>query len=115
MVDLLPEALEDLLAYGAVALGALGVVADHEPVAVGAVVDPDLLDAQVPGDGVVAALATERGARFLAVGAELLSDDVVSAATLQVAAVALGAEARGRAPRSHARGSNRASRRGPCG
>src|SRR5665811_1870858 len=114
-MELRSEALEDLLAHRAVALGALGVVADHEPVAVGAVVDPDLLDAQVPGDGVVAATATERGARFLAVGAELLSDDVVPAATLQVAAVALGAEAAVEHPRSRARGSNRASHRGPCG
>ena len=88
-----PEALEDLFAYRAVAFGALGVVADHEPVTVGAVVDPDLLDAQVARDGVVAALAGECRACFLAVGAELLSDDVVPAATLQVAAVALGAEA----------------------
>ena len=66
-MDLLPEALEDLFAHQLVALRAFGVVADHEPVAVGAVVDADLLDAQVPRDCVVAALAGERRVGLLAV------------------------------------------------
>ena len=92
MVDLLAQTLEDLLAHRPVALGAFGVVADHEPVTVGGVVDPDLLDAQVPLDGVVAPLAGERGVRFLGVSAELLTDDVVPACALQVAAVALAGE-----------------------
>ena len=92
MVDLLSEAIEDLLAHHLVALRAFGVVADHEPVAVGAVVDPDLLDARVPRDRAVVALAGERGVGFLAVGAEFLADDVVTATELQVAAVALGSE-----------------------
>jgi hypothetical protein len=67
-------------------------VADHEPVAVGAVVVPDLLDAQVALNSVVAALARERGTGFLAVGAQLLADDVVAATALQMAAVTLGSK-----------------------
>ena len=91
-MDLLSEAVEDLLAHQLVALSAFGVVADHEPVAVGAIVDADLLDTQVARHRVVAALAGERRACFLTVRAQLLADDVVTAATLQVAAVALGGE-----------------------
>jgi hypothetical protein len=62
-------------------------VADDEAVAQRGVVDHDLLDAQIAGDGVVAALARERGLGLLAVAPELLAEDVVSAGALQVAAV----------------------------
>ncbi len=58
--DLCLQAAEDLFADRGVAAGAVGVVADDEPVAGGAVVDADLLDAQVARDGVVAALAGQR-------------------------------------------------------
>ena len=92
MVDLLLEALDDLLADRAVALGPLGVVADYEPVANGAFVDADLLDTEVALHGVVAPLAGERRVGFLAVGAQLLADDVVPATALQVAAVLLAGE-----------------------
>jgi len=75
---------EDLLAHRLVALGALGVVADDEAVAGDAVVDPDLLDAQVALNDVVAALTGERRLRLLGVGAELRADDLVPAGALQV-------------------------------
>jgi len=83
VLDLGEQLLADLL----IALGLLGVVADHESVAHRAVVDDHLLDAQVAGDGVVAALAGERGVGFLVVATELLAEDVVPARPLQVAAV----------------------------
>src|SRR5262249_14790760 len=78
------------LAHGGVALGGLGVAADDEPLGRGPVVlagHPDLLDPQVPGDRVVAALPGQRRGG-LAVGvAELLGVDVVPAAPGQVGAV----------------------------
>ena len=61
------QAGEDALADLLVALGAFGVVADHEAVAHGAVVDADLLDAQAAVDEVVAALARQRRLRLGAV------------------------------------------------
>jgi hypothetical protein len=67
-------------------------VADHEPVTLDTVVEPDLLDTQVPRDGLVAPLVGERRLGLLAVGAQILADDVVPAGALQVAAVALGAK-----------------------
>ena len=46
--DLLLELRDELLADYPVALGLLGVAADHEPVAHRALVDPDLLDLKLP-------------------------------------------------------------------
>src|SRR5439155_26050493 len=86
--DLVPQAGEDALAQPLITVGALGVVADDEAVAHGAVVDAHLLDAQAAVDDVVAALAGQRGVRLGAVGAQLLADDVVAAGALQGAAVA---------------------------
>ncbi len=91
--DALAQAGEDLLAHDLVAAGALGVAADHEAVAVGALIDADLLDAQVACHGVVAALAGERGPSLLGAMTELFADDVVAAAALQVAAIALALKA----------------------
>ena len=62
-------------ADGGVALGCVGVVADHEPLVVA---DPDFLDPQVPGDFLVAALPGQRGPDLGGAGAELLPDDVVA-------------------------------------
>ena len=72
--------------------GTLGVVADDEAVAHHAVVDAHLLHAQVVRDEAVAALSGEGGLRLYLIGAELLADDVVPAATLEVATVVRGAK-----------------------
>ncbi|MGO9960146.1 MAG: hypothetical protein ACLP50_29920 [Solirubrobacteraceae bacterium] len=50
------------------------------------------IDTEVALNGVVAALAGERGVDFLTVRAQLLADDVVSATASQVAAVVLRGE-----------------------
>ena len=75
------------MAHEAVALGLLGVVAHHQAVAHGGVVDDDLFDPQVPSHGAVAALAGQRRLGLVAVAAELLADDVVPAGALQVCSV----------------------------
>ena len=67
-----------------VALGALGVVADDEPLVLG---DPHFLDLEVPRDVLVAALPGQGGGRFGGAGAQPLADDVAAAAVAQVAAV----------------------------
>ncbi len=73
-----------------VASGGFGVVADDEPVT--RVVDFDFLDLHVVGDGGVAALAGQGRFDLGRAGAQLLADDVVPAAALQVAAVVGGGE-----------------------
>ena len=85
--DRVLELGDQLVADGLVALGLVGVAADHEAVAHRAVVDAHLLDLEVAGYGLVAALAGQRRKRFLGVGAQLLADDVVPAGALQVAAI----------------------------
>ena len=82
------------LADGGVAVGLLGVVADDEPLLLG---DADLLDAQVVGHLLVAALARQGRGRLGRPGAQLLADDVVVVALAEVAAVLL----RGEAPAGH--------------
>ena len=84
---------DELVADMLVALGLFGVAADHEAVTHRAVVQHDLLDLQVARNGAVAALARERRSGFLGVAAQLLADDVVPAAALQVAAVLRGLKA----------------------
>jgi len=57
------EVGDEPLPHGGVTLGGLGVVADHEPLGPDPVApgrSPHLLDPQVPGHGVVAALAGQR-------------------------------------------------------
>src|SRR5262249_10361799 len=71
---------DHLRADGGVADGLVGVEADDEPVP--GVREPDLLDLQVPGDGLVAALPGQGGGRPGGAGAELLPDDVGAAALL---------------------------------
>ncbi|MFH9969885.1 hypothetical protein ACH4PR_53315 [Streptomyces mirabilis] len=73
---------DQLLAGGGIALGLVGVVTDDE--AVVGVGDLDLLDAHVVGQGLVAALAAERGLDLGRVGAELLAEDVVAAVALLI-------------------------------
>ena len=81
-----------------VAGGGLGVVAHHEPLGAGPVggaaagCDPDLLDAQVVGDVVVAAGAGQRGGGLGVGVAQLLGVDVVPAAAGQLGAVGGGGE-----------------------
>ena len=87
--DQLLELGEQLGTDVRVALGAVGVVADHEPFGVG---DLHLLDPHVLRDGGVAALARQGGLDLRAVGAELLADDVGVIALAQVAAVGIGGE-----------------------
>jgi len=71
-------------AHMGVAAGGLGVEADHEPFMVA---DPHFLDAHVPGDIGVAALAGQRGLDLGRSGAQFLPDDVVVIPRSQVAAV----------------------------
>jgi hypothetical protein len=84
------ELVDECLADGLIADCFVGVVADHEAVAHHAVVDADLLDAQVAGDLVVAALPGQRGCSLLVVAPQLLADHVVPAGALQVAAALSG-------------------------
>ena len=67
------RALDVKLAAILVAGGAVGVVADHEPLGLG---DPDFLDPHVVGDLGVAALARQRGLDLRGVRPQLLPDDV---------------------------------------
>jgi hypothetical protein len=76
-----------LIADGGVARGRVGVAADHEAVALGAVLDHHVLDGQVAGHGVVAALAHQRRLGLRGIAARLLAQHVVAARTLQIAAV----------------------------
>ncbi len=76
-----------MVADGLVAFCLVGVAADDEPVAHHCVVDDDFFDLEVVGDGVVAALAGQRRGGFGGAAAEFLTDDVVPAGSLQVAAV----------------------------
>src|SRR6266567_533088 len=88
-VDQLLELGDQAGADGGVPLGALGVVADDEPLVLG---DPHLLDLEVAGDVLVPSLPGQGGLRFGGAGAELLPDDVVVPAFAQVAAVLRGGE-----------------------
>jgi hypothetical protein len=63
------------------------VAADDEAVAHRAVVEADLLDLEVAGHDVVAALAREGGLRLGALAPQLLAGDGVAARALEVAAV----------------------------
>src|SRR5512135_2811394 len=83
------------LADQPVPLGLLGVVADGEPLGSFAGIlagHPDLLDPQVPGDLVVAALPGQRRGSLAVRVAELPGVDVVPAAPAQVGAVRGGGE-----------------------
>jgi hypothetical protein len=83
-----------------VTVGLFGVVADHEPHRPGTVVavpdpaggDVDLLDPQVPGDGLVPAGAGQRGGGLDVGVPQLLGVDVVPAAAGQVGPVRRGGE-----------------------
>ena len=85
--ELLLEARNRLLAAGAVAVGLAGVARDDEALARGAVADDHLLDGDVVGDDVVAALALERQPGLRGPGAQLHPGDVVAAGALEVAQV----------------------------
>lgn len=80
------EPFNKLAADRGVAFGLFGVVTGHEPVPCGAVVDPDFLDPHVVTDLVVAARSCQCCGGF-GVPADLLADDVVPAASLEVPAV----------------------------
>src|SRR6266511_808059 len=77
-------------ADGGVAVGLLGVVADDEPVVLG---DADLLDPQVVGHLLVAALAFEGGGRLGGARPQSLADDVVVVAAPEESAVLRRGEA----------------------
>src|SRR4051812_34503920 len=64
ILDGVLELGDQLVTDGTVALGLVGVAADHEAVAHGAVVDAHLLDLEVAGDGPVATLARQRRLGF---------------------------------------------------
>jgi hypothetical protein len=89
--DRLLQRGDHLRADGGVADGLVRVEADDEPVA--CVREPDLLDLQVPGDGLVASLPRQGRLRLGGAGAELLPDDVGTAAGLQEPEVLLRGEA----------------------
>jgi hypothetical protein len=87
------ELLEQGGSHCGVPLGLLRVAADDEAVAHGALVDDDLLDLEVAGHRVIAALPRERGLGLGVLAAELLAEDVVVTTALQVAAVLRGTHA----------------------
>lgn len=81
------ELPDEALADGGVADRLGGVAADDEAVAHDPLVEDDLLDLEVAGDGVVAALARQGRLRLGALAAELLAGDVVAAGALEIAPV----------------------------
>jgi len=88
--DHLLQPRQQLGADGGVAVGGVGVVADHEPFVLA---DLDFLDPQGPGDVVVAAGPAQRGGRLGGAGAQLLAQEVAAAGALQVAPVLRRSEA----------------------
>jgi len=85
------------LLHGAITLGLLGAVADDEAVAHGAVIDDHLLDPEVCCDGVESTRPGQGGSHLGGLPAQLLAEDVVTAGTLQGAAV----RGRGKVPIGH--------------
>ena len=81
-------------------------MADDEPLGLA---DPHLLDPQVAGNLLVAALALQGGGRFGRAGAQPLPDDVVVVATPQVAAVWAEAKPRSATQMTRARVQSRRS------
>ena len=104
---------DELVADQLVALGLLGVVADHEPFRPRPAVPgghPDFLDPQVLGDGAVAALPGQRRGGLGVGVAQLLGVDVVPAAAGQVGPVGGARRTRGRPPTPAGAGSSRPGR-----
>jgi hypothetical protein len=86
-VDQQRELLEEGGPHRGVPLGLLGVAADDEAVAHGALVDDDLLDLEVAGHRAIPTLPGQGRLGLGALAPELLAQDVVVAAALEVAAV----------------------------